>query len=551
MGATDISSPAIHTSRHFNSERIKVVVASSLGTIIEWYEFFLYAYLSQIIAVKFFSGVNETLGFLFALITFAIGFLVRPIGGLVFGRLGDTVGRKRTFLITLVLMGLSTVAVGLLPTHAQVGLAAPIMLVMLRVIQGLAIGGEYGGALVYVAEHAPRKRRGLFTGFIQITVPIGLLMSVGVISLTQGGLGDAAFNDWGWRIPFLLAGPFLILAIWVRTKMEESPVFLQMKSEGTESRSPLKEAFATRANLRISVIALLGGVAGQAVVWQTATLYVMFFMNKTLGVESSTTNNLMILLMVSGVVFLLFFAWISDIIGRNPVIIAGCVAAALLYFPIFNSLAISANPALVLAHENSPVTLMAGKADCASGLPFLNSGNRDGLCNVAKNTLNGRGVAFRMIEAEDGSAHVQIGDRTVPFPDAAPEDEVARAQFAKEIQDHLNAENYPAKADMTKANMPQIIFLLMVIVALGAMTLGPLGAQLVEIFPTKIRYSGLSLPFNIGNGWFGGLLPTITFMITQHTGDIYAGLWYPIIIASGTALIALFFMPETRGSEIN
>lgn len=550
MRADSMASAGAHSSRSFNLDRVKIVIASSLGTIIEWYEFFLYAYLSQVIAVKFFAGVDETLGFLFALVTFAVGFLVRPIGGLVFGRLGDTVGRKRAFLVTLVLMGISTVAVGLLPTYAQVGIAAPVMLVALRVIQGLAIGGEYGGALVYVAEHAPRKHRGLFTGFIQITVPIGLLMSIGVISLTQGTLGDATFNDWGWRIPFLLAGPFLILAIWVRTKMEESPVFLQMKSEGAESRSPLKEAFATSANLRISIIALLGGVAGQAVVWQTATLYVMFFMNKTLGVEPRFTNNLMILLLVSGVFFLLFFAWLSDTVGRKVVIIAGCAIASLLYFPIFNSLALSANPALVNANKNSPVTLVVGKSDCASGMAFLKPQNRDGLCDLARTTLNSRGVAFRMIEGDGRAPHVQIGDSKVLFPAAAQRTESERLAFAKSIQDQLNAANYPIKADMSKANMPQIVFLLIVIVALGAMTLGPLGAQLVEIYPTKIRYSGLSLPFNIGNGWFGGLLPTITFMITQYTGDIYAGLWYPIIVAACTALISLFFMRETRGSEI-
>lgn len=542
------ASAGIAENPHLGKERVKVLVASSLGTIIEWYEFFLYAYLSQIIATQFFAGVDETLAYIFALLTFAVGFLIRPIGGLVFGRLGDTVGRKKTFLITLVIMGVSTVLVGMLPSYASIGVMAPILLIALRMIQGLAIGGEYGGALVYVAEHAPNNKRGLFTGVIQITVPLGLLMSVGVITLFQNLLGDQDFKDWGWRIPFLLAGPFLALAIWVRTKMEESPVFLQMKSEGTESRAPLKEAFSQWSNLKIVLVALFG-VAGQAVVWQTATLYVMFFMTKTLGLAASDANKYVTALLVCSIFFLIFFAWLSDHIGRKPIIIAGCVLAAVFYFPIFKTLAAAVSPSLVAAQQQSPISLRVQKESCASGIEAFSKTERTSVCDAVKTLLGSRGASFQKTVVSDAQ-NLSIGEKNIPIPLQFGSGEHSKESVLSAITRQLDAAAYPKKADAAAMDKTTVLSMVLLITLFGAMTFGPIGAQLVEIFPTRIRYSALSMPYNIGNGWFGGLLPSVSFIIPQQTGNIYSGLWYAIAVAGTSAVICLLFMPENRSQPL-
>jgi len=532
----------------------KVIAASSLGTVFEWYDFYLYGSLAVSISTHFFSGVNETTGFIFALAAFAAGFAVRPFGALVFGRIGDIVGRKNTFLVTMAIMGLSTFIVGVLPGYEAIGIAAPIALVILRLLQGLALGGEYGGAATYVAEHAPNGKRGLYTSWIQTTATFGLFLSLVVIMVTRLSMSPEAFAAWGWRIPFLLSIVLLGVSLWIRMQLSESPVFQKMKEEGATSKAPLAEAFGRWGNLRVVLIALFGAVAGQAVVWYTGQFYALFFLERTLKVESLTANALIAIALLLGAPLFVFFGWLSDKIGRKPIIMAGCALAALTYFPLFGALTEAANPALAQAQRVAPVSVHADPATCSFQFDPVGRNKFDTQgCDIAKAFLAKAGVSYRTVVADAPSVHV--GDRIIAAPDAttlAGPDKSARvAAFQKELRAALDDVGYPSAADPARVNKPLVVALLFLLVLYVTMVYGPIAALLVEIFPTRIRYTAMSLPYHIGNGWFGGFLPTTAFAIVAATGDIYSGLWYPVVIALFTLVFGLYVLPETRTRDID
>jgi hypothetical protein len=536
------------------SELRKIIVASSLGTIFEWYDFFLYASLSAVIARQFFSGVNPATAYIFALLAFSAGFVIRPFGALFFGRLGDLVGRKYTFLVTIVIMGLSTFIVGLLPNYEAIGIAAPLLLITLRLLQGLAIGGEYGGAVVYVAEHAPNGRRGFYTSFIQITPACGLLLSLIVILGLRAFMTEPSFAQWGWRIPFLLSAVLLVISVWIRLRMSETPAFQKMKEEGKRSTAPLSEAFGTWDNAKITLIALFGGAAGQAVVWQCAQLYTLFFLTRTLGVEATAANLLVGAMLLVSVPLFILFGWLSDNIGRKPVILTGCLLAVATYFPLFGALARYANPELVAAQNAAPVVVFADPRECSFQFNPVGTSQFTSSCDIAKSLLASKGVSYTNEAAPAGSvARIRIGTETIESVKVTGNGAPIKAQidnFTSAVSEKLRAFHYPAAADTAKMNQPMILAILIVLVIYGTMVFGPIAAQLAELFPTRIRYSGVSLPYHIGNGWFGGLLPATAFAIVAATGDIYAGLWYPIVIAAMTFVVGLLFMPETKDRDI-
>ncbi|MGH6615060.1 MFS transporter [Sphingomonas sp.] len=541
------------------SEKL-VIAASSLGTVFEWYDFYLYGLLATIITSQFFSGVNETTGFIFALAAFAAGFAVRPFGALLFGRIGDLVGRKNTFLVTMGIMGLSTFLVGWLPSYATIGIAAPIILVLLRLLQGLALGGEYGGAATYVAEHAPNHRRGLYTSFIQTTATLGLFAALLVVIGVRTAMGEAAFADWGWRVPFIVSIVLLGVSLWIRMQLEESPVFLKMKAEGKGSKAPLTDAFAKWGNLRIVIIALVGAVAGQAVVWYTGQFYALFFLEKMLKVDGATVNILIAIALALGTPFFLIFGWLSDRIGRKPIILAGCAIAALTYFPLFHALTNAANPALAAAQATAPVTVTSYNDACSFQFDPIGKNRFDASsCDVAKSYLAKAGIPYAAIKGADAELPgaptldrqtvVAIGGATLAMPDPtalAPEPrKTAITKFQGELQEKLTAAGYPAKADPARIDKPLVVAILFILVLLVTAVYGPIAALLVELFPTNIRYTSMSLPYHIGNGWFGGFLPTTAFAMVAATGDIYYGLWYPIVVAALTVVLGLFLLPET------
>jgi MFS family permease len=560
--------------RALTREERKVIIASSAGTVFEWYDFYLYGALASIIGAQFFAAYSVTQQSIFALLTFAAGFIVRPFGAIIFGRLGDIVGRKYTFVVTVVLMGAATFLVGLLPTYHTIGVAAPIALIVLRMLQGLATGGEYGGAAVYVAEHAPHNQRGFFTSWVNTTPTLALLLSLVVIMFTQialdagfppveqpDGTTLSAFKAWGWRIPFLLSAVLLLISLYVRLQMQESPAFQRMKAEGAASAQPLREAFGEWRNVKIGLIALFGLVAGQAVVWYTAHFYALFFIQNILQVDQFTTNVLVAWALIAGVGFVVAFASLSDRIGRKPLILGGCLLAVLTYFPLFEQLTRTANPALYRAQSNVEVTVTADPTDCAFQFNPTGKVTYSSSCDIAKAALAQRAVHYRNEDAPAGTvASVRIGKAE---PIAAID-----AAFAARIAAALSAEGYPnpghaetvkiaidpsaglanvAKVfDIWSAQKLTIIGILVLLIMFAAMTYGPIAAALVELFPTRIRYSGMSLPYHIGNGWFGGLLPATAFAIVAATGDIYSGLWYPVIVAAATVVIGLFLVPETH-----
>jgi MFS family permease len=528
-----------------------VIGASSLGTVFEWYDFYLYGLLATVISAQFFSGVNDTTGFIFALAAFAAGFAVRPFGALVFGRLGDLVGRKYTFLITMSIMGGATFAVGLLPNYATAGVAAPVMLVLLRLLQGLALGGEYGGAATYVAEHAPQGKRGLYTSWIQTTATLGLFAALLVVIGTRTYVGEDAFKLWGWRIPFLVSVVLLAISLWIRMQLAESPVFLKMKTLGTTSKTPLSEAFARCSNLKIVIIALLGAVMGQAVVWYTGQFYALFFLERMLRVDGATTNILTAIALVLATPGFIFFGWLSDKIGRKPIILTGCLLAMLTYFPLFEALTRYANPALYAAQSAAPVTVIADPAQCSFQFDPIGKNKFDSTsCDIAKSFLAKAGVSYRRVDAPAGTvAQIRSGETTLTAPDpkvvTGADRKAAIAAFQKETKAALSAAGYPDKADPATINKPMVVLILFILVLYVTMVYGPIAALLVELFPSRIRYSAMSLPYHIGNGWFGGFLPTTAFAMVAATGDIYYGLWYPIVVAGATLIVGLFFLPET------
>jgi MFS family permease len=554
MGVSTARSKEIAAAnRPMSRDEKKIILASSLGTVFEWYDFYLYGSLAVIIGAKFFGQFDETTRNIFALLAFAAGFLVRPFGALVFGRLGDLVGRKYTFLITILIMGASTFIVGVLPTSDSIGLAAAVILIALRMLQGLALGGEYGGAATYVAEHAPRNRRGFYTSWIQTTATLGLFLSLIVILLTRYTIGEANFLAWGWRIPFLVSIVLLAISVWIRLQLSESPAFVKMKAEGTHSRAPLSEAFGQWSNAKVAILALVGLVAGQAVVWYSGQFYALFFLTATLKVDGPTSNLLVAWSLALGTGGFILFGWLSDKIGRKPIILGGCLIAALTYFPVFKFIAETANPALTHAQETVKVMVVADPADCSFQFNPVGTAKFTNSCDVAKGTLSRASVVYDQEDAAPGTvASIRIGDKTIGAKSPT---------FAKEVSEALTAVGYPAASNPSVVKMatpwdifrPQPITLVLTLaflVVLVTMVYGPMAAALVELFPTRIRYTSMSLPYHIGNGWFGGLLPaTVLAMNAQH-GSIYFGLWYPIVIAGVTAVVGLLFVPETRDRDI-
>jgi MFS family permease len=572
--------------RHHQATRSEklVITASSLGTVFEWYDFYLYGLLTAIIAAQFLTGLNPTTSFIMALLIFAAGFVVRPFGALVFGRIGDMFGRRYTFIITLLVMGTSTFLVGCLPTYKTAGVAAPIMLVALRMLQGLALGGEYGGAATYVAEHAPDDKRGLYTSWIQITATAGLAMALLIVIMVRSpvtGVGEEAFKAWGWRIPYLASGLFLMVGLWLRLKLHESPVFQKMKDEGTASKAPLTDAFGKWENLKFVLIAFFGAIAGQAVVWYTGQLYAMYFLEKMLKVDGLTANMLVMTALIMATPFFLVFGWLSDKVGRKPIILGGCALAALTLFPVFHALTDAANPALAHAQATAPVTVTANAAECSSQFDPVGQNKFDTTsCDIVKNALAKAAVNYTNVAAPAGTiASVSIGGGNFAAPDPAKvkgdERKAAIAAFTATVVGapavaakpaegdkpavaakpavvgELAKVGYAAKADPAAINTPLVVALLFYLVLLVTMVYGPIAAMLVELFPSRIRYTSMSLPYHIGNGWLGGLLPAIGFAMVAANGDIYYGFWYPVVVAAATVVFGIIFLPETYKRTID
>ncbi|WP_175886424.1 MFS transporter [Burkholderia sp. BCC0044] len=533
-------------------EEKKVIFASSLGTVFEWYDFYLAGSLAAYISKSFFSGVNPTAAFIFTLLGFAAGFAVRPFGAIVFGRLGDLVGRKHTFLVTIVIMGVSTFVVGFLPGYASIGIAAPVIFIAMRLLQGLALGGEYGGAATYVAEHAPANRRGFYTAWIQTTATLGLFLSLLVILGVRTFIGEDAFGSWGWRVPFVASILLLAVSVWIRLQLNESPVFLRIKAEGKTSKAPLTEAFGQWKNLKIVILALIGLTAGQAVVWYTGQFYALFFLTQTLKVDGASANILIAIALLIGTPFFLFFGSLSDKIGRKPIILAGCLIAALTYFPLFKALTHYANPQLELATQKAPITVIADPAACSFQFNPVGTSKFTSSCDIAKSALAKAGLNYENVAAPAGTpAQIKVGDTVIQTYDGKAADAKAQgAAFDKTLASTLKGAGYPAKADPAQLNWPMTIVILTILVIFVTMVYGPIAAMLVEMFPTRIRYTSMSLPYHIGNGWFGGFLPATAFAIVAAKGNIYSGLWYPIVIALATFVIGLLFVKETKDSDI-
>ena len=581
---------AITAPRPMSAEEKKVIFASSLGTVFEWYDFYLYGSLAAIIAKQFFSGLDEGSAFIFALLAFAAGFIVRPFGALVFGRLGDMIGRKYTFLVTILIMGLSTFIVGVLPNYASIGVAAPVILIALRLLQGLALGGEYGGAATYVAEHAPQGKRGAYTAWIQTTATLGLFLSLMVILGTRMAIGEDAFAEWGWRVPFIVSIALLAVSVYIRLSMNESPAFVKMKAEGKTSKAPLTEAFGQWKNLKIVILALIGLTAGQAVVWYSGQFYALFFLTQALKVDGPTANIMVAVSLIIGTPFFIVFGAWSDKIGRKPIILAGCFLAAVTYFPVFEALTKAANPDLYAAQAKAQVVVTADPAECSFQFNPTGTKKFTTSCDVAKQRLAGASVSYSNEVAPAGTpATIKVGETLVnvkysaedvaaakakaeeklaALSAAEPKDAKAIEAATKSVKDlsgektagpallganlsaALKAAGYPAKADMAKFDKTMVIAILTYLVILVTMVYGPIAAMLVEMFPTRIRYTSMSLPYHIGNGWFGGLLPTTAFAIVAQTGNMYNGLWYPIIIAGATVVIGGLFIKETKDVDI-
>ena len=547
-----MGNPAI-ASEGMTKEERKVIFASSLGTVFEWYDFYLYGTLAAVIGKKFFTALDPNSQMIFSLLAFAAGFIVRPFGALVFGRLGDMIGRKYTFLVTIVLMGGSTFIVGCLPGYEMIGIAAPILLIILRMLQGLALGGEYGGAATYVAEHSPANKRGFFTSWIQTTATLGLFLSLLVILGARTAVGEEQFADWGWRIPFWVSALLLIISVWIRMSMNESPAFAKMKSEGKVSKAPLTESFGKWSNLKIVILALVGLTAGQAVVWYTGQFYALFFLTNTLKVDNATANLMIAASLIIGTPFFVIFGALSDKIGRKPIIMAGCLIAALTYFPLFKALTEAANPALAAAQAANKIVVTADPTECSFQFNPTGTKKFTSSCDIAKQVLAANSASYETVEGQ-GPATIAIGTTVIQsYSSAGLEAADAKAKdaaFKKSVTDALRTAGYPAKADPAGVNKPMIVLILSILVIYVTMVYGPIAAMLVEMFPTRIRYTSMSLPYHIGNGWFGGLLPATGVAIVAQTGNMYNGLWYPIIVAGATFVIGMLFVKETKDVDI-
>lgn len=545
----------LNESRRMTSDERKIIFASSLGTVFEWYDFYLYGSLAAVVGKQFFSGVNETAAFIFALLAFAAGFAVRPFGALVFGRLGDLVGRKYTFLVTILLMGTSTFLVGVLPSYASIGITAPVLLIVLRLVQGLALGGEYGGAATYVAEHAPGHKRGGYTAWIQTTATLGFFLSLLVILGTRLIAGESAFADWAWRIPFVFSVILVSISVWIRMTLSESPVFLKMKAENTTSKAPIKEAFGEWKNVRLVLIALFGVVAGQAVIWYAGQFYALFFLTQTLKVNPVTANLLIAAALLIGTPMIVFFGSLSDRVGRKPVMLLGFLLAIVFYFPIFHGLTKFANPTLYAAQESAPVTVVADPASCSFQFNPVGTSSFSKSCDIAKSFLARSAVNYSNEGAPAGTvAYVRVGNTRIDSVDIAGVDNKEGAKQVRDFEGKLGtlikSVGYPTIADPKLINYPMVLLMLIGLVLTVAMVYGPIAATLVELFPTRIRYTAMSLPYHIGNGWFGGFLPTTAFALVAATGNIYAGVWYPVVIAAVSLVIGFVFLPETRQRSI-
>lgn len=554
MATTEQADSAEHSRKE---NEALVVAASSLGTMFEWYDFYLYGLLATYISAQFFSGVNETTAFILALAAFAAGFAIRPFGSLVFGRVGDIVGRKNTFLVTMTLMGLSTFAVGFLPSYASIGVAAPILLVGLRLLQGLAVGGEYGGAATYVAEHAPDNKRGFYTSFIQTTATIGLFTALLLVIGLRTLIGEEDFAAWGWRVPFLVSILLLGVSLWIRLQLSESPVFQRMKDEGKTSKAPIREAFGDWANLKYVLVALLGAVAGQAVIGYTGQFYTLFYLERILKVDGATANALIAIALIIATPTFVFFGWLSDRIGRKPIIVTSCLLAALTIFPLFKMLTHAANPALAQAVAESPVYVTADPEECSFQFDPIGKKRFDSTsCDIVKTYLANSGINYDNRPAEPGTpAEVSIGGVRIVAPLASALSETEKAEaitaFRAEVADALQAAGYPERADPDQIDRFGVVASIVAIMMLVTSAYAPLAAALVELFPARVRYTAMSLPYHIGNGWFGGFLPTTAFAMVAATGNIYYGLWYPVLIAGMTGIVGLLFLPETFRRNIH
>ena len=547
--------PHAAPSGDLSRNHFRVIAASSVGTVFEWYDFYLYGSLAAIIAKQFFAGLNPTSAFIFALLAFAAGFAVRPFGALLFGRLGDMIGRKYTFLVTIVIMGLSTFLVGVLPNYATIGVTAPVLLISLRLLQGLALGGEYGGAATYVAEHAPMGKRGLYTSWIQTTATAGLFLSLLVILACRKMLG-ADFDTWGWRIPFLISSLLLIISVYIRLQLQESPLFQQMKAEVKGSKAPITESFGHWKNAKVVILALLGATAGQAVVWYCGQFYALFFLTQTLKIDAVTANLLIAGALAIATPFFIVFGWLSDKIGRKPIIMAGCLLAVLTYFPLFKALTHYGNPAIETASANSPVLVTADPATCSFQFNPVGTSKFTSSCDIAKSALAKGGTPYLNAAASPGTvATIKVGSTLINSFEATGADAATvkanQADFDKQLSEALKAAGYPAKADPAQTNEFMLLVILTILVIYVTMVYGPIAAWLVEMFPTRIRYTSMSLPYHIGNGWFGGFLPTTAFALVALTGNIYSGLWYPVVVAAMTLVIGTLFVRETKDVDIS
>lgn len=533
-----------------------VVGASSAGTAFEWYDFFIFGSLTAVIAKHFYADVGETAGYILALLTFGVGFVVRPLGALVFGWFGDKTGRKTTFLVTISLMGVATVGIGLLPDYDQIGIAAPILLLTMRVLQGFALGGEYGGAAIYVAEHSPPTRRGFLTGWIQTTAALGLIGALSVILVTRMIVGPEAFDEWGWRIPFLLSAFLLIISLWIRLKLSESPAYERMEAEGGQRRAPYREAFGTWKNGRFVLIALFGIMIAQGAVWYCGYFYSRTFMERFLRVDVATVDMMMLWLTLASAPLYIFFAWLSDRVGRKPVMLFGMILALVAFFPGFQALTRAANPALAEAQASAPVTVVADPAACAFQFDPVGKTAFVSACDLAKSALSNAGVSYDNVAGAPGQeAIVRIGAVEVASRGAeglAPAElKAVRTDVETRIKSALVAAGYPEKADPARMNLAAMFGILMIFIVAATALYGPQAAALVELFPTRVRYTAMSLPYNVGTGWVGGLLPAASFALVAWSGNIYFGLWYSVAFTALAALVALIWLPETKGRDLD